>query len=182
MGSWSASRASSSGGGGGNSAKIATSGLAELRGTEKQISYANDIRNKYIENFQKQLDKIPDSFDKVTDAEITRNSAAGLINRKLAEPIYESLDFGQKLANRTFDQDLSKRVRELEDNFDGYRGLKSKYFKGDISATRQAVSADYKQLVKERKKQAVNNMNEFLRNSNSGDAKFWIDNYKKILY
>ena len=186
MGSHGGSRAGSSGGGGGNSAKIATSGLAELRGTEKQISYANDIRNKYIENFQKQLDDIPDSFDKFTDAEITRKADIGKIEEMIDAPVWKSFDLGQELGSKVRSQhsdDIQNKAFDASEAFDGsYNQIKSKWIKGDLSASRKAMGAEYNKLVKQRKKQAIDNLNDYLKNPNAGSADFWIDNYKRILY
>ncbi|MCM1508283.1 MAG: hypothetical protein NC177_14315 [Ruminococcus flavefaciens] len=160
------------GGKGGSGGKINKGNLAKLVGTEKQIKYANDIRNAYISKLEQYLSQTYSEFPerkKISffaasnisehDAFITEvkrlNDTSWLYHSKSAT---DTLDFKRSLI-KSFNDSFGKDYKSLTKE-ERLRGLDKGY--------------------KAMKQTALKEANNILSKQNS--SSFWIDKYKKVLY
>lgn len=134
--------------------------LPTLTGTEKQIAYANDIRNEYINKINN--DNVDDSapfpnMAFVADSFIVKETKS-LINYM----IDKKDENGKSIIRQVFPEKWRHEVSTIN----------SAIHDTSLSDDTNAVS-NLKDLMKP--------VIEF-NLSNNADAKYWIDNYKHLLY
>lgn len=169
--------ASKIGGGGGGSgsrnASIKTTSLAELKGTEKQIKYANDIRNAFVAKLQNELSKIVDYPEKLKMSEVFNSEVVDkdpfiMSVKILNERAWRETHSETYVDSRIFSKDLRQPFKT---------NLEREEFKK--LSPKQKIKI-YNDGYKKAREKAADQANKIL--SNIGNSSFWIDNYKSILY
>lgn len=153
---------SSKSGRNGASAKnlLNTTNLPTLTGTEKQIAYANDIRNEYINRINN--DNVDNTASFPNTAFVVDSFMVKETKSLLNYMIGKKDENGKSIIRQVFPEKWRREVSAIN----------SAIHDTSVSDDTNAVS-NLKNLMKP--------VIEFNLSSNT-DSKYWIDNYKHLLY